>query len=48
VLDQEAVKLKLLTEEAIPLLEVQKAVLSDRGTKLMSILMFNTCKKMGI
>ena len=44
--DQKAIRLvKLLTEKVIPLFGVPEAVLSDRGTNLMSTLML---KKMGI
>jgi len=40
--DQKAVRLvKLLTEEVIPLFGVPEAVLSDRGTNLMSTLMLD-------
>ena len=47
--DQKAVRLvKLLTEEVIPLFGVPKALLSDRGTNLMSHLMLDICKKLGI
>ena len=47
--DQKAVRLvKLLTEEVIPLFGVPEALLSDRGTNLMSHLMLDICKKLGI
>ena len=47
--DQKAVRLvKLLTEEVIPLFGVPEALLSDRGTNLMSTLMLDICKKLGI
>ena len=47
--DQKAVRLvKLLTEEVIPLFGVPEALLSDRGTNLMSHLMLDVCKKLGI
>ena len=47
--DQKAVRLvKLLSEEVIPLFGVSEALLSDRGTNLMSTLMLDICKKLGI
>ena len=47
--DQKAVRLvELLTEEVIPLFGVPEALLSDRGTNLMSHLMLDICKKLGI
>ena len=47
--DQKAVRLvKLLTEEVIPLFGIPEALLSDRGTDLMSHLMLDICKKLGI
>ena len=47
--DQKAVRLvKLLTEEVIPLFGVPEALLSDRGTNLMSTSMLDICKKLGI
>jgi len=47
--DQKAVRLvRLLTEEVIPLFGVPEALLSDRGTNLMSTLMLDICKKLGI
>lgn len=47
--DQKAVQLvKLLTEEVVPLFGVPEALLSDRGTNLMSTLMLDVCKKLGI
>ena len=47
--DQKAVRLvKLLTEEVIPLFGVPEALLSDTGTNLMSTLMLDICKKLGI
>ena len=47
--DQKAVRLvKLLTEEVIPLFGVLEALLSNRGTNLMSHLMLDICKKLGI
>ena len=47
--DQKAVRLvKLLTEEVIPLFGVPEALLSDRVTNLMSHLMLDICKKLGI
>jgi len=47
--DQKALRLvKLLTEEVIPFFGVLEALLSDRGTNLMSHLMTDVCKKLGI
>ena len=47
--DQKTVRLvRLLTEEVIPMFGVPEALLSDRGTKLMSTLMHDICKKLGI
>lgn len=47
--DQKAIQLvKLLTEEVIPLFGVPEALLSDRGTNLMSHLMLDICKKLRI
>ena len=47
--DQKAVRLvQLLTEEVIPFFSVPEALLSDRGTNLMSNLMHDVCKKLGI
>ena len=40
--------MKLLTEEVIPLFGVPEALLSDRVTNLMSHLMLDICKKLGI
>ena len=49
VCDQKAVRLvKLLTEEVIPLFGVPEALYSDSGTNLMSHLMLDICKKLGI
>ena len=43
--DQKAVRLvRLLTEEVIALFGVPEALLSDRGTNLMSHLMVDICK----
>ena len=47
--DQKAVRLvRLLTEEVIPLFGVPEELLSDRGINLMSHLMIDICKKLGI
>ena len=47
--NQRAVRLvKLLTEEVIPLFGFPEALLSDRGTNLVSHLMLDVCKKLGI
>ena len=47
--DQEALRLvKLLTEEVIPFFGVPEALLSDRGTNLMSHLMTDVCRKLDI
>ena len=47
--DQKPLRLvKLLTEEVIPFFGVPEALLSDRGTNLMSHLMTDACKKLGI
>ena len=47
--DQKAIRLvKLLTEEVIPLFGVPEALLSDRGTNLLSHLMLDICKKLGV
>ena len=40
--------MKLLTEEVIPFFVVPEALLSDRGTNLMSHLMTDVCQKLGI
>ena len=47
--DQKALRLvKLLTEEVIPFFGIPEALLSDRGTNLMSHLMKDICQKLGI
>ena len=47
--DQKAVRLvKLLTKEVIPLFGVPEALLSDHGTNLMSTLILDICKQLGI
>ena len=49
VADQKASTLvKLLVEEVVPLMEVPEALLSDRGTNLLSTLMLDVCEKLGI
>ena len=46
--DQKAIRLtKLLAEEVIPLFGVPEALLSDRGTNLLSHVMQDLCKLMG-
>ena len=46
---QKAARLvKLLTKEIIPLFSVLETLLSDCGTSLMSTLMLDICKKLGI
>ena len=39
---------RLLAEEVIPLVGVPEALLSDRGTNLLSHLMWDVCKMLGI
>ena len=39
---------KLLTEHVIPFFSIPEALLSDRGTNLMSHLMTDVCQKLGI
>ena len=47
--DQKAIRLvRVLTEEVIPWFGVPDALLSDRGTNLMSHLMLDICNKLGI
>ena len=47
--DQKAIRLAhLLVEEVIPLFGVPEALLSDRGTNLLSTLMKDICEMMGI
>ena len=49
VADQKATTLvKLLVEEVIPFMGVPEALLSDRGTNLLSNLMLDVCEKLGI
>ena len=47
--DQKAIRLtKLLAEEVIPLFGVPEALLSDRGTNLLSHVMLDLCQTLGI
>ena len=47
--EQKAERLaKLLCEEIVPFFGVPEALLSDRGTNLLSNLMLDTCKSLGI
>ena len=47
--DQKAKRIaRLLAEEIVPLFGVPEALLSDRGTNLLSILMQDVCKLLGI
>ena len=47
--DQKAIRLtKLLAEEVIPLFGVPEVLLSDRGTNLLSHVMQDLCKTLGI
>ena len=47
--DQRSIRLvRLLTEEVIPIFGVPEALLSDRGTNLLSHLMQDVCKLLGI
>ena len=47
--DQKSVRIvPLLAEEFIPLLGVPEALLSDRGTNLLSSLMLDVCQLLGI
>ena len=47
--DQKAVRIvKLLVEEIVPVFGVPEALLSDRGTNLLSCLMQDVCKLLGI
>ena len=47
--DQKAIRLvKFLTEKVIPWFGVPEALLSDRGTNLLSHLMLDICKKLGV
>ena len=49
VRDQKAIRLvELLTKEVIPLFGVPEALLSDRGTNLLSHLMSDVCARLGI
>jgi len=49
VADQKAITLvKLLVEEVVPFMGVPEALLSDRGTNLLSTLMLDVCEKLGI
>ena len=40
--------MKLLTEEVVPFFGVPEALLTDRGTNLLSHLMLDVCKLLGI
>ena len=47
--DQKAVRIaKLLAEEMVPMFGVPEALLSDRGTNLLSCLMQDVCKLLGV
>ncbi len=47
--NQKAIQIvRLLTEEAIPTFGVQEALLSDRGTNLLSHLMQDVCRLLGV
>ena len=47
--DQKAERIaKLLTQEIVPMFGVPEALLSDRGTNLLSHLMQDVCKMLGI
>ena len=47
--DQKSQRLmKLLVEEIVPLFEVPEALLSDRGTNLLSHLMLDVCQLLGV
>ena len=47
--DQKAIRLaRLLVEEVVPMFGVPEALLSDRGTNLLSHLMQDVCKLLGI
>ena len=47
--NQKAIRLvELLTKEVIPLFGVPKALLSDRGTNLLSHVMSDVCVRLGI
>ena len=47
--DQIAIRIaQLLVEEVIPIFGVPEALLSDRGTNLLSFLMKDICKMLGI
>jgi len=47
--DQKTVRIvKLLTKEVNPFCGVPEAVLTDRGTNLLSHLMLDVCSKLGI
>ena len=47
--DQKATKLaKILENEIVPMFGVPKALLSDHGTNLLSCLMQNVCKLLGM
>ena len=45
--DQKALIVQLLAEEIVPFFEVQEALLSDRGTNLLSHLVLDVCKLLG-
>ena len=40
--------IRLLVEQIVPLFGVPEALLSDRGTNLLSVLMQDVCKLLGI
>ncbi len=47
--DQKSIRIaRLLTEEVVPTFGVPEALLSDRGTNLLSHLMQETCKLLGL
>ena len=47
--DQKAIRLvKLLTQDVIPWFGVPETLLSDRGTNLLSHVMLDVCKKLGV
>ena len=47
--DQQAIRIvNLLTEHIVPFFGVPEALLSDRGTNLLSHLMLDVCKLVGI
>ena len=49
VADQKAITLvRFLVEEVVPFMGIPEALLSDRGTNLLSTLMLDVCEKLGI